>query len=318
MEETGLVSGTIFDDVFRTMVERMPQLVIPLINEVFGTNYDGNEEIVPVHNEHQTKSGEVITDSCLMIRSKMYHIECQSRPDTVMAVRMIEYDFAIALNNVVQNEEVYEMEFPKSCTLYLRHTRNTPDELKVRVYFGNRTEDGRESIVYTTPVVKVQNYTKDEIFQKKLLLFLPFYIMRYENQFTEIRENSAKLEQFLTEYDNIREELEKVCSEKSEAELYTDLMELIIKISDYMLKSEEDLKKKVGGIMGGKVLKLRSEELREEGFEEGKAEGKAEGLAEGIRITKQVLLLSGEGRSVEMIALELGISSEEVNQILSE
>lgn len=27
--------NTIFDDVFRTMLERMPQLVIPVINEIF-------------------------------------------------------------------------------------------------------------------------------------------------------------------------------------------------------------------------------------------------------------------------------------------
>lgn len=28
-------NNTIFDDVFRTMLEKMPQLVIPVINEVF-------------------------------------------------------------------------------------------------------------------------------------------------------------------------------------------------------------------------------------------------------------------------------------------
>ena len=32
-------NNTIFDDVFRTMLEKMPELVIPLINEVFGTDY---------------------------------------------------------------------------------------------------------------------------------------------------------------------------------------------------------------------------------------------------------------------------------------
>lgn len=34
-----MVYNTIFDDVFRTIVEKMPQLVIPLLNEVFGTAY---------------------------------------------------------------------------------------------------------------------------------------------------------------------------------------------------------------------------------------------------------------------------------------
>ncbi|RKI35482.1 hypothetical protein D7V96_26870, partial [bacterium D16-59] len=34
-----LVGNTVFDDVFRTIVERIPQLAIPLINEVFCTDY---------------------------------------------------------------------------------------------------------------------------------------------------------------------------------------------------------------------------------------------------------------------------------------
>lgn len=38
--------NTIFDDVFRTMLEKMPELVIPLINEVFGTDYPKDTPII--------------------------------------------------------------------------------------------------------------------------------------------------------------------------------------------------------------------------------------------------------------------------------
>lgn len=34
-----MTNNTIFDDVFRTMVEKMTYLVVPLINEVFHTAY---------------------------------------------------------------------------------------------------------------------------------------------------------------------------------------------------------------------------------------------------------------------------------------
>lgn len=37
-------NNTIFDDVFRTMLEKMPQLVIPVINEVFHTSYSKEEK----------------------------------------------------------------------------------------------------------------------------------------------------------------------------------------------------------------------------------------------------------------------------------
>ena len=72
------MNNTIFDDVFRTMIEKMPYLAVPLINEVFHTSYPQDVPIVQLRNEHQQENGEIITDSCLKIGGKLYHIECQS------------------------------------------------------------------------------------------------------------------------------------------------------------------------------------------------------------------------------------------------
>lgn len=66
-----MANNTIYDDVFRTMLEKMPQLAVPLINEVFGTEYPLDVEILQKRNEYQTKSGEIITDSHLQIRKKV-------------------------------------------------------------------------------------------------------------------------------------------------------------------------------------------------------------------------------------------------------
>ena len=54
--------GTPYDDVFRTMVTDCPFLLIPLINEVFGENYTGDEEITLLQNEHFIK----LTDNKLL------------------------------------------------------------------------------------------------------------------------------------------------------------------------------------------------------------------------------------------------------------
>ena len=54
--------GTPYDDVFRTMVTDCPFLLIPLINEVFGENYTGDEEITLLQNEHFIK----LTDKKLL------------------------------------------------------------------------------------------------------------------------------------------------------------------------------------------------------------------------------------------------------------
>ncbi len=254
------MNNTIFDDVFRTMIEKMSYLAVPLINEVFHTSYPEDVKITQLRNEHQQKDGEIITDSCLLIGKKMYHIECQSTDDTTMAIRMIEYDFAIAVENAEKQGRRYRIEFPRSCVLFLRSSGNTPDYLETDVIFP----DGKTH-VYSIPAIKMADYTKDHIFEKNLLMLLPFYIMRYEKKKHDMRKNLELLQILLDEYDEIRINLEKELTETGKAELYTNLTKLIVKIADHIFEKEEDIRKGIGDVMGGKVLELESERLKAEG-----------------------------------------------------
>ena len=99
-------------------------------------------------------------------------------------------------------------------------------------------------------------YTKDKIFEKDLLMLLPFYIMRYEKDIHEISENPRLFQQLLNEYEEIRRNLEDELSKAGKSKWYMDLNKLIIKISDYICQNEEKVRKGVGDIMGGKVLEL--------------------------------------------------------------
>ena len=254
------MNNTIFDDVFRTMIEKMSYLAVPLINGVFHTSYPEDVKITQLRNEHQQKDGEIITDSCLLIGKKMYHIECQSTDDTTMAIRMIEYDFAIAVENAEKQGRRYRIEFPRSCVLFLRSSGNTPDYLEADVIFP----DGKTH-VYSIPAIKMADYTKDHIFEKNLLMLLPFYIMRYEKKKHDMRKNLELLQILLDEYDEIRINLEKELTETGKAELYTNLTKLIVKIADHIFEKEEDIRKGIGDVMGGKVLELESERLKAEG-----------------------------------------------------
>lgn len=287
-----MTNNTIFDDVFRTMVEKMTYLVVPLIDEVFHTSYPEDVKIVHLRNEHQMEDGELITDARLLIGDKVYHIECQSVDDTTMSIRMFEYDLAIALENRRKVGRRFFVEFPRSCVIYLRTTRNTPDVEEVELLFP----DG-QVCVYRVPTVKLERYTKDSIFEKNLLLLLPFYVMRYEDAAHTIGEDSEKLQGLLKEYEDIRINLEKELSTAGRSELYTDLNKLIIRISNYIFREEEKVRKGVDEVMGGKVLQLESERLREEGMAIGKAEGKAEGEARLSALINRLIL---EGRSDEI------------------
>ena len=89
--------STIFDDVFRTIQERMPKLLIPLVNEVFGTDYSEETEVLRLPEEYQKVISKVVADSCSKLGEQVYHFECQSKADGGMILRMIEYDFMLAL-----------------------------------------------------------------------------------------------------------------------------------------------------------------------------------------------------------------------------
>ncbi len=295
-----MANNTIFDDVFRTMVEKMTYLLVPLINEVFHTSYPKDVKIVHLRNEHQLENGELITDARLLIGDKVYHIECQSTDDTTMSIRMFEYDVAIALENRRKVGRKFYVEFPKSCVIYLRTTRNTPDVEEVEM----KLPDG-QVCEYRIPTVKVEHYTKDIIFEKNLLMLLPFYVMRYEDAAHTIGEDSDKLRRLLKEYEDIRINLGKELSTAGRSELYTDLNKLIVRISDYIFRKEEKVRKGVDEVMGGKVLQLESERLREEGMAigeaRGEARGKAIGKAEGeARLSALINRLLLEGRSDEV------------------
>lgn len=252
---TPLSDNTIFDSVFKTMVIKIPELVIPVINEVFNTDYSEDVKLEQLRNEQYNKDGKIITDSIFKIMSTIYHIECQRRKDSRMVIRMIEYDFSIALSSIENDNGEYIMNMPKSCVIYL-DTKDVEDELKIKVV----TSDGY-SFPYVSKVVKVQDYSKDEIFEKRLLLFLPFYIIRYQNQYNDIEDDNEKYESFIKEYEEINSRLGETTVKDEKNTIYSDLTKLIVKIADYMLSQSEKLKKGVDEAMGGQVLELESERL---------------------------------------------------------
>ena len=138
--------------------------------------------------------------------------------------------------------------------------------------------------MYSVPTIKMTDYTKDSIFEKNLLMLLPFYIMRYEKKGHDFNNNPELFQTLLNEYEEIRVNLEKELTETGRSELYTDLTELIVKIADYIFREEDEVRKGLGDIMGGKVLELESERLKAEGKAIGRAEGEAIGQARGEAI----------------------------------
>ena len=271
--------STIFDDVFRTIAQKMPQLLIPLINEVFHTSYSEEEHFEQLRNEHYEKYGTVITDSIIQIGNHIYHLECQSSKDKTMVIRMFEYDISIAIEHAsYENDEIWEIEFPQSCVLYIRNHRDLPDYHEAVVKFA----DGQK-IRYRVPILQAKKYTVDRIFEKRLLILLPYHILRYEHFLKHNGMDTRKLQQLLADFREINRRLEETAEKENKSHLYMDMIVLIEQIADYIIPKNNTIRKGLGDVMGGKILKLRSEELLELGEARGEARGKAKGRLEGKR-----------------------------------
>ena len=298
------MDNTPYDDVFRTLLTDCTELMIPVVNEIFHTDYTGKETICLLQNEHFIKmpngsEQERITDSSfeiirketspeLQIQRKRYHIECQSTEDGSMIIRMFEYDVQLALENKEMTADTLTVRFPDSAIVSLRHSKNTPEVMTVKV----QTPGGR--ISYTVPVLKVKRYTINELFEKKLFFLIPFHIFAYEKAFKELEENKKKLKQLEAEYASIRERLEIAC-QMGDLNRYAKaaILDMSRKVIEHLAVKYKNVAKGVSRTMGGKVLNYEAKDI----LNRGRAEGRREGEASGIRI--------GEERTKIQIATKL-------------
>lgn len=266
------ITSTPYDDVFRTLLNDCSSLIIPMINEVFGEHYSGQEKITFSPNEHflNQQGGnaeERITDTSFQIEGseiKKYHLECQSSTDNSMLVRFFEYDTQIALDEGVIKGNVLTVTLPHSAVLFLRHHGSTPDSLTIRMVTPGGT------VEYDIQVIKSQQYTLDEIFDKNLLLLIPFYIFSHESRFEEYEKDKTKLRALQEEYVHIKNRLEELSDQGFISE-YTrcTIIDMSNKVLEHLAAKYDSVKKGVKEIMGGKVLEYEAKTIRREGIEEG-------------------------------------------------
>jgi len=306
--------GDIYDGAFRTILNDCRKLIIPVINEIFGEDYTGDERIEFFPNEHfldqqDEADKKRITDTNFRITgrtTKKYHLECESSyPDGKITIRLFEYDAQIALDEGEITEETLTVTFPNTAVLYLRTRKKTPDKMKYVIITPGGT------VQYDIPIMKVQSYSLDDIFEKRLLLLIPFYIFSYEKNFKEYEDNAQKLEKLKAEYQDILERLDGL-ERKGEIGAFDKLT--IIELSGDVIKEiaqkYKNVQKGMGDIMGGALIETEARKIWNEAAE--KATEKA--TKESARRTALRMLKRGK-LTIEEIAEDTGLDIEEVEQL---
>ena len=326
MAENTEYQATIYDDVWRTLVHDFPMFLVAFINELFSENYSDNvriEFLQDIHQQNQPDGGieKRITDTYFRIvdedgNVKKYHVECQSTADNSMLVRIFEYGAQIALDDAVKEGNRIVLEFPHAAVLFLRSTGNTPDEMEIVI----KTPGG--SVEYKIPVAKMQSYTIDMMFKKKLLILLPFYLFVVEKSLKDYEENSGKRQELMDSLRMIVAGLDNLLLLGDiDALARKSLVELSAKVNHHLARNYAKVQKEAKNIMGGKVLDYEAKTIymngKNDGIALGMAQGVAQGMAQGVAQGRASLVLDmiKDGLEIGTIARIARMSVEQVTEI---
>ena len=310
--------GNIYDGAFRTILNDCRKLIIPVINEIFKEHYTGEEEIRFFPNEHfldqqDAADKERITDTNFQIIgriAKKYHLECESSlPDGKITIRLFEYNAQIALDEGEVTEETLTVTFPNTAVMYLRTYKKTPDKMKYVIITPGGT------VQYDVPIMTVQSYSLDEIFEKRLLMLIPFYIFSHEKSFSEYNNNEQKLEELKAEYRIILERLDDL--EKQGIIGAFDKRTIIDLSSDVIneiARKYENVQKGIGAMMRGPLIQTEARTILNRGISQGISQGITQGISETKRETALRMLKVGK-LTVEEIAEYSALSVAEVEQL---
>lgn len=257
-------TATPYDDVYRTLLNDCTSLIIPIVNEVFQKQHGENEKVTVLNNEfyitrQDGEQKERITDSNFIIGNTCYHFECQSTSDGTIIMRVFEYGSQIAIRDSNIENNVLTVRFPKTAILYLRQTKNTPDFMNICIKVPEA------SCSYRVPVMKVQRYSLEEIFAKKLFFLIPFHIFVYEKNFSKYESEEKKL----VELTNVYEQLVKRLNDCAEAGIISEYVKgTVIAMSKKVLEAltvkYSKVQEGVGKIMGGQILDYEAKRIRNE------------------------------------------------------
>ena len=300
--------NTPYDDVFRTLLNDCKQLIFPVLNEIFGENYSGNEDIKFSQNEiyltqQDGEQEKRITDSCFIIRDDKkvmrYHLECESNPDRSIIVRIFEYDAQIALNDREQEGYRLKVNFPHTAVIALRASGKMPESMSVEI----NTPGG--SVEYDVPVLKTQVYSLDEIFDKNLLFLLPFYIFSYEKQFKKYDADESQMAEMVESLKLIVKRLGDLIQD-GKLDQYTaqTLIFCFNKVAKSLAVDHANVLKGVDDVMGGKILEYEAKDILREVEMRGGKEGAIEKLFGLVKDGLLTIAVAAQRAGMDLPAFE--------------
>ena len=134
----------LFDLMLKFLLkEASAPALVHFINGLFGKNYPTDSRVSfpateSVQEQPQKQGLEKIqSDLIVMINADAFSIEAQIEDDETIALRVFQYGFAYAKQNMKISEDQSEIELnmPFARILYWETTRKTPDKVTLKLRF---------------------------------------------------------------------------------------------------------------------------------------------------------------------------------------
>lgn len=186
----------LWDNILKSIVHHMPDQLFPLLKHIFGKEYPKGASVELLAAEYTAPGksapqnlSSIFADVVMRIaKTDIYHLECQTEKDEYLSFRMFEYDTHIALLYGVSKENPadtspdidtdrngsYTLRFPASIILHLDSNSTVPEKSACQILLSDTPP-----ILYAVTLVKIQNYSLQQIRENHLTIFLPFTLLRF-------------------------------------------------------------------------------------------------------------------------------------------
>jgi len=185
----------IYDKIFKRIITLSGSAVVRFINTVFEKDFPLDAEITYNWTESvDDRLGKKIADTIITINGAYkFHAEVQAGDDSVIAVRMFEYEFREAIKYRESDGNKITLNLPEARIIYLSHTDKTPDAVELVFNF-----QGQGVFSYKVKAEKLLNYTLDALDKSGMVIMIPLYLLKLRKEIqrgykTKSKELAAEL-----------------------------------------------------------------------------------------------------------------------------
>jgi hypothetical protein len=180
------------DEIMKILFRLSDKLTVRMINSLFGKDIPLDAKVITENAEiHRFSMAEptveeIRADMIVSINGERYHLEFQTVNDKTMPVRMFEYGFMIAIQEIksylTHIKDGIKLNYPKQYVIFVEQNEAIPENeltMKVILWDGDEKE-------YKVPLMRYWEETPDTLEAKHLEPLLPLQVFKLRKSLADI------------------------------------------------------------------------------------------------------------------------------------